>query len=56
MVSGDAEVGARGSESNRMKKVGRDYTLLIRLFVNSLEELSLGRYSHANKLLLMGFD
>lgn len=56
MVSGDAEAGACASESNRTNKVGRDYTVLIRLFVNSLEELAQGRYSHANKLLLMGFD
>lgn len=34
-------------------KVGRDCAVLIRLFVNRLEELGLDTYSHANKLLLM---
>lgn len=52
MVSDDAEVGACGSESDRTNKVRRDCAVLIRLFVNCLEELGLHTYSHANKLLL----
>lgn len=54
MVSRDDEAGSCGSESDRTNIVGRDCAVLIRLFVNSLEELGLDTYSHANKLLVLG--